>query len=322
MNISDKIMLLRKKRGLSQEELADMLDVTRQSVSKWESGQSVPDIQKIVQLSAIFGVSCDSLLKDEPINDLAKPISKKVAKKIDKPRAEVVLSRSKIDALTYAIAVALFVLSPLTLILLNLGNLPEKLGYAVTVTVGVISLIVLVAVGVGLVIFRYLRRETVGDGECVAGEVKQYVEQSKNSFVPIFTSLIICGVTLCLVSVIPVLVCWLMFADYLSVGIAITDIAVAAAVALFVVAGVRWAAYDKLLGLGSYSEEGRRMEKVSELIGAIYWPAIVVIYLASSFISGKWDKTWIIWPIAAVLFAVVAAITEVVVRLRNRDDKQ
>ena len=65
MNLADKITALRRQRGLSQEELADMLDVTRQSVSKWEGGQSVPDIQKILQLSAIFKVSTDYLLKDE-----------------------------------------------------------------------------------------------------------------------------------------------------------------------------------------------------------------------------------------------------------------
>ena len=62
MILADKIILLRKRKGWSQEELAEQLGVTRQSVSKWEGAQSVPDIQKIIQMSEIFGVTTDYLL--------------------------------------------------------------------------------------------------------------------------------------------------------------------------------------------------------------------------------------------------------------------
>ena len=62
MNLSDRIQLLRKARGLSQEELSVHLGVSRQAVSKWESGQSLPDLERIVDLSAFFGVTTDSLL--------------------------------------------------------------------------------------------------------------------------------------------------------------------------------------------------------------------------------------------------------------------
>lgn len=65
MIFADKLITLRKKAGWSQEELAEKLNVTRQSVSKWEGAQSVPDIDKILQLSCLFGVTTDYLLKDE-----------------------------------------------------------------------------------------------------------------------------------------------------------------------------------------------------------------------------------------------------------------
>ena len=65
MILADKIMTLRKKNGWSQEELASQLGVSRQSVSKWESAGSIPDLDKILQMSRIFGVSVDYLLKDE-----------------------------------------------------------------------------------------------------------------------------------------------------------------------------------------------------------------------------------------------------------------
>ena len=63
MAISDKIQNLRKENGLSQEAFAEKLGVSRQSVSKWESGAAMPDIDKIVSISETFGVSTDYLLK-------------------------------------------------------------------------------------------------------------------------------------------------------------------------------------------------------------------------------------------------------------------
>ena len=65
MNISQKILLQRKNKGISQEDLANALNVSRQAVSKWESSQSVPDMDKIVALSSYFNITTDYLLKDE-----------------------------------------------------------------------------------------------------------------------------------------------------------------------------------------------------------------------------------------------------------------
>ena len=65
MILAEKIMKLRKQQGWSQEELAMKLGVSRQSVSKWESGASIPELDKILQLGELFGVSTDFLLKDD-----------------------------------------------------------------------------------------------------------------------------------------------------------------------------------------------------------------------------------------------------------------
>ena len=71
MNISEKLLTLRKAKDLTQEQLAEKLDVSRQSVSKWESGQATPDLEKIVEISAIFDVTTDYLLKSSEIDDLS-----------------------------------------------------------------------------------------------------------------------------------------------------------------------------------------------------------------------------------------------------------
>lgn len=67
MTLGEKIQKLRKQRGLSQEALAEKVTVTRQTISKWELGQSTPDLDFIAQLSDIFNVSSDYLIKDEMI---------------------------------------------------------------------------------------------------------------------------------------------------------------------------------------------------------------------------------------------------------------
>ena len=65
MILADKITEERKRNGWSQEELAEKLGVSRQAVSKWESAGSVPDLQRVIQLAELFGVSTDYLLRDE-----------------------------------------------------------------------------------------------------------------------------------------------------------------------------------------------------------------------------------------------------------------
>ena len=71
MDFSEKLLTLRKANDLTQEQLAEKLDVSRQSISKWESGQATPELEKIVAMSAIFDVTTDYMLKSSEIDDLS-----------------------------------------------------------------------------------------------------------------------------------------------------------------------------------------------------------------------------------------------------------
>lgn len=75
MTVNEKISILRRDAGMSQDELAERLDVSRQSISKWESGKAVPDSDKIIALSEIFGVTTDFLLKDSEEFDISTDVS-------------------------------------------------------------------------------------------------------------------------------------------------------------------------------------------------------------------------------------------------------
>lgn len=73
MKLGEKISTLRRKQGLSQEELAVRLNVTRQAVSKWETGTSVPELETLVALAKIFGVTTDYLLSVEEVPERTEP---------------------------------------------------------------------------------------------------------------------------------------------------------------------------------------------------------------------------------------------------------
>ena len=70
MNLSTKIYELRKAKGMSQEKLAELVGVSRQSISKWESGETIPELERLVELSRIFEVTTDYLLKPGEMDEL------------------------------------------------------------------------------------------------------------------------------------------------------------------------------------------------------------------------------------------------------------
>jgi len=78
MQLGEKLQLLRSRNGISQEELAEKLGISRQSVSKWESGQSIPDLKKLIILSDIYNVTIDSLVKDGDEYDILQETDAKV----------------------------------------------------------------------------------------------------------------------------------------------------------------------------------------------------------------------------------------------------
>lgn len=153
MIFADKLITLRKKAGWSQEELAEQLGVTRQSVSKWEGAQSVPDLDKVVQMSRLFGVSTDYLLKDELEEEefVESEADETPLRRVTMEQAARYLALRKACAPRIALAVAMCIISPVVIIFLSamadagLGGISENLAAGLGVSV----ILVLVAIAVG-----------------------------------------------------------------------------------------------------------------------------------------------------------------------------
>ncbi len=112
MKFADKILMLRKSRGMSQEELAEKLNVSRQAISRWEMGTAQPDVQNVLQISKLFGVTADYLINDEYESDEEIPCVKEVKNQL---RENIITSekRFKIAGRLWLFAAFCFLMSAL-----------------------------------------------------------------------------------------------------------------------------------------------------------------------------------------------------------------
>ena len=157
MILADKIIENRKKNGWSQEELADKLGVSRQSVSKWEGAQAVPDMKKILQMSEVFGVSTDYLLRDDIEESHAPeetPVDnglEETVRAVSMEEANAFLEHNEKAARSISTGVMICILSPVILILL--GGLAEAEKISISENIagmgGTVILLVMVAAAVG-----------------------------------------------------------------------------------------------------------------------------------------------------------------------------
>lgn len=320
MILADKIVTLRKRAGWSQEELAAQLGVSRQSVSKWEGAQSVPDMQKVVQMSRLFGVTTDYLLKEELGEPEPAPAeSDAPLRRVTMEQAADYLAQRQAAAPKLALATLLCVLSPVALLLL--AALSDRPGAALSENaaagIGLCVLLVLVAAAVAVFItcaaqvkaYAFLESEPFETAYGVTGMVRG----RRAAFAPRHTRGKVAGTVLCILSAVPLfLAVCLDGSDLLYVG-AVCLLLVLAGVgsAVFVSGGVYWAAMDRLLEEGDYARPRKRQNGVVGAVSSIYWLTVTAAYLLWTF--GPWwdaqpQDTWILWVVAGVLYGAVMAL--------------
>lgn len=320
MIFADKLIHLRKKAGWSQEELAEQMNVTRQSVSKWEGAQSVPDLEKMVRLSELFGVSTDYLLKDEIENVECLNPSEDIfsLKRVSMEEANAFLSVKAITSKLIAYATLLCILSPICLLVL--GAISETPKYALSDSVaggiGMIVLLTLVAIAVAIFIssgsktasFEYLEKEVFETEYGVSGMIKERKEQYKSTYF----KKNITGACLCIMSLIPLFVGVIFNEEsdlLLTVMLSVSFVLAGSGVVFFIQNGIIWTSYEKLLQEGDYSKEKKEKSSVTTTIVVSYWLIATAIYLAYSLATNDWGYSWIVWVVAGVLFPAVIAIT-------------
>lgn len=324
MILAEKIINLRKKNGWSQEELAEKLGVTRQSISKYEGAQSIPDLDKILKLSEIFGVTTDYLIKDELEEEEYAPSqmheneseSDRSVHKVTMEMANEYLQIIDWSAGKTAFATMLCILSPI--VLLMLGAMSEMPNYHISENaaagIGICVLIVLIAIAVTIFIlcgmktkkYEFMEKEDIETVYGVSGMVKEKRDAYHSPYV---TQLVI-GITCCICSVIPLFgTLAVSESDFYMVSAVCMLLALVAIGTYFIVrSAAKMNAMNQLLEEEDYTRQKKHENKKMSGPVMVYWLIATAIYLAWSFTTNDWDRTWIIWPVVGVLFPAFYAI--------------
>ena len=281
MILADKIIDLRKRAGYSQEELAEQLGVSRQSISKWEGAQSIPDMNKILAMANLFGVSTDYLLRDEMEAPEGAPVDSGTEEGLETVRVSMETARAYIEAKKaaapkIAFGVLLCIFSPIMLILLGGGSKLRK--------------------------FEFIEKAPLDTEYGVTGLCREMIERQENSY----TRSMVAGVGLCVASSIPLFAAMMMENEFYCVlGVCFILLLVGIGVFFIVNANVVRDSYLALLEEGDYTREEKA---VDHRISGIYWGIVVAGYLAVSFLTMRWEITWVVWPVAGILYGVVKLI--------------
>lgn len=324
MILADKIINLRKKNGWSQEELAEKLGVTRQSISKYEGAQSIPDLDKILKLSEIFGVTTDYLIKDELEEEeyAASQMqeneseSDRSVHKVTMEMANEYLQIIDWSAGKTAFATMLCILSPI--VLLMLGAMSEMPNYHISENaaagIGICVLIVLIAIAVTIFIlcgmktkkYEFMEKEDIETAYGVSGMVKE----KRDAYHSMYVTQLVIGIACCICSVIPLFgTLAVSESDFYMVSAVCMLLTLVAIGTYFIVrSAAKMNAMNQLLEEEDYTRQKKHENKKMSGPVMVYWLIATAIYLAWSFTTNDWDRTWIIWPVVGVLFPAFYAI--------------
>lgn len=327
MILADKIIRLRKKNGWSQEELAEKMNVSRQAVSKWESAQTIPDLEKILMLGNLFGVTTDYLLKDEiEDEEFTKNDAESGVKRITLEEAHKYLDWRKTAAFRIASATFLCILAAIVFQFIGgtAGALSNGSSDNIAAIAGIIAMFPIVAAAVAIFIlcgfrnapYKFLDEDVPFELEYgVRGMVQEKQKAYRNTYIK---SNII-ATCLCVLSPIPIFIGAFTEDEVVVIVMLCLMMAIAAVgVFIFIQAGVRWASMQKLLKEGEFSPHEKKKAGIKETIGLVYWLLLTAVYLTWSFLTNDWHITWIVYAVGGVLFAALMAACDLFIN-KNKD---
>lgn len=311
MILADKIIEERKKNGWTQEDLAQKLGVSRQSVSKWESAGAIPDLKKIIQLAY--------LLKDEIEKEKIDTSCDTDCElhRVTMEEANAYMNEKKKAAPMLANATTLCILSPISLFLVSTFNNGLAIAVACTILLGMVALAVFIFVKTGIKLspLQYLEQEPFETEYGVTGLVKE----KNQSYQEHYSFSLACGVVLCILSVIPLIIAGCMeVSDYIcTLCLAVLFILVSVGVNILIRVSTIKSSYDTLLQEGDYTKKEKLVKKKTETFTGVYWCLVTAVYLGWSLWTKQWDVTYMIWPVAAVLYAAMYGIVRMIMKLEK-----
>lgn len=318
MDTGQKIYNLRKQYGYSQEELAEKLNVSRQSISKWENGSSTPEITKIVELSNLFNVTTDYLLKEDlRINDKVslnkgeREIYKELnankervssntesetrkTKTLDSTEADEYIYNKKEYGKKIALGVMFCILAPIAPILFSSYNIFNSNENAIINSIGIIIFFVFIVMAVRIFIYANLNSSewdlTNYDDVLLDSSAESNIKEQYNAFRVIRVKSTVISVTIYIIMSLPLTIGISFGVSDFTFNILLSLLLFLCSIATYIIvsSGNLDAGYEFLLTLKE------RKSKYEDRL----WGLVTSVYLLISFITSRWDISWIIFPIA------------------------
>ncbi|MCM1126132.1 MAG: helix-turn-helix domain-containing protein [Lachnospiraceae bacterium] len=301
MSFAENLVFLRKQKEITQEQLAEQLEVSRQSVSKWESGQSYPEMEKLLQICSMFHCNMDTMMQ----GDIRKTFSEDIYG-YDRQKNQF--------ARWISIAVGLILLGISAMMFLTGAGWDEN--YASTVFFAFLIVGVLIMVVMGMQMNHFTQKHPVIEDF--------YTEEEKEHAYRKFTVRIAMGVGIILIGLLLVLagdaflerglkesLIWQEAADQKEAVLnGILMLMLSAAVPILTYAGLQKAKYD----IEGYNKEGNpspERKKRNALIGKVCGCIMlltVCVYLIWSVSTMAWGITWIVYPIGGILCGIASLV--------------
>lgn len=297
MSFAENLLFLRKQKDITQEQLAEQLEVSRQSVSKWESGQSYPEMEKLLQICSMFHCSMDTLMQ----GDIRKTFSEDIYGYDRQKNQFSKWISAGIGLILLGISVMMFLTS---------AGMNEE--YAAVVFFTLLIIAVMVMVVMGLQMEQFSKKHPVIEDF--------YTEEEKDQAYRKFTVRIAVGVGLILMGLLVQLAGGVALDEAVlsreaavqreTVLDAVFMLIISVAVPILTYAGMQKAKYD----IEKYNKEGNpspERKKRNVLKGKVCGCIMLLttcVYLFWSFTTNNWGVTWVVYPIAGILCGVAALV--------------
>ena len=299
MILADKIIALRKKEGMTQEDLANQIGVSRQSVSKWESSMAMPDLDKIIKLSNIFEVSTDFLLNDDLGMDqiIVDEKASETSKTIDVDFLNKYFEGYEKIAKYVALSSGLIIASPI--VYMGLDGINESLAIIAFLAVAALAVGLFINAGFTANKYEFIEKEPYNFSYGVEG----IIEKNISEYEPVFKRNIILAVALFILSpAIYVLMDKEPIPNDIPVFIFLILIAIASSLVGYT--GVIYSSYKDVL---KYRDpQLQRKERNLSKASGILWMSAIGVYLIYSFVTGNWHNSWVVFVIATIIQIALA----------------
>lgn len=325
MILAEKIITLRKQLGWSQEELAEKMNVSRQSVSKWESTNSIPDLNRVIMLAEIFDVSTDFLLKDN-VEISESPIEGKEPGIVQislEQALQYVANKVDVTALiTKGVILSVCSVIPLFFFLALAETGRMNITGDIAAAIGIVSILLMVSVAVSFFIRtnQYQSEIDLIENEPfeLAYGVHSVIQEKLKNYTTTYNLRLSIGIFMFIVSFVPLMITSMFNngSDTAMMMLIVLFIIIAIGISIISPVSAKYDAYKNILKDNATETEKSKRTKRAEKLAAFYWPLLVAIFLGWSLWTMNWGVTWIIWPVGAVLFVALLGLME----LLEKDD--